>query len=103
MIDLKPEHREIVLEILRRRAPDCEVWIFGSRVKGKAKPHSDLDIALMAAAPLGNPLIWEIEEDFSESDLPFRVDVLDWASVNESFREVIRRDHAVLAPAGKAA
>ena len=37
---------------------------------------------------------------FTESDLPFRVDIVDWASTSESFRKVIERDHVVLEEGG---
>lgn len=96
MIDLAPEHARIVHEILRRRVPRAEVWIFGSRCRGTAKPHSDLDLAILAGAPLDGMLLAEIEEDFSESELPFRVDVVDWSAAGEEFQEMIRDAHAIL-------
>lgn len=37
-----------------------------------------------------------LEEDFSESDLPWKVDVVDWAATSESFRMVIERDRVVV-------
>lgn len=96
MIDLAPQHAQIVQEILRRRVPRAEVWVFGSRSRGTAKPHSDLDLAILAGAPLDGMLLAEIEEDFSESDLPFRVDVVDWAAAGEDFQKMIRDAHEVL-------
>lgn len=99
MIDLRPEHLQIVREILRRRVPDVEVWVFGSRSRGAAKPHSDLDLALIGQVPLDGTLLTDLAEDFSESDLPFRVDVVDWAGADERFREIIRRNYVRLPPA----
>jgi type I restriction enzyme S subunit len=31
-------------------------------------------------------LLAAIEHDFSESDLPFKVDVVDWAAISPAFR-----------------
>ena len=44
-----------------------------------------------------------IMEAFSESDLPYRVDVVDWVSAGESFRKIIEWDRVVVqdADAGK--
>lgn len=41
----------------------------------------------------------ELREAFTESALPFKVDVVDWAETGESFRDVIRRRHVVIQPA----
>jgi hypothetical protein len=35
----------------------------------------------------------DLNEGFSSSDLPFRVDIVDFASTSETFREIIRADH----------
>jgi predicted nucleotidyltransferase len=58
----------------------------GSR---KAKPWSDLDLAIKAKSALDWKLLAEIKETFQESELPFRVDVLDWNDITESFRKAI--------------
>src|SRR5580692_2498029 len=37
-----------------------------------------------------------MREDFSESDPPFRVDVLDWAVTQDYFRRIVERDKVVV-------
>jgi len=44
MIDLTPLQCQTIQDILQRLVPDCEVRAFGSRVRGAAKPYSDLDL-----------------------------------------------------------
>ena len=46
-LDMAPAHWVIVQDILRRLAPEHEVWVFGSRATGRAKPYSDLDLMLL--------------------------------------------------------
>lgn len=41
-IDVEPEHWSIIQRILRQHLPGVEVWAFGSRAKGAARPYSDL-------------------------------------------------------------
>jgi len=38
----------------------------------------------------------ELAEAFSESDFPFKVDIVDWATTSERFREVIRGEYVLL-------
>lgn len=92
-IDLRPDHAKIVHEIIARHLPaGVSVRVFGSRAKWTAKPHSDLDLALKGKEPLPRSVLGDLAEAFSESDLPFRVDVVDWQTVTPSFQAVIDRD-----------
>ncbi|OGR38339.1 MAG: hypothetical protein A2051_12930 [Desulfovibrionales bacterium GWA2_65_9] len=95
-IDLNPAQLGIVLDILSRLAPGREVWAFGSRARMTAKPYSDLDLAVLGPAPLTLSELAALAEAFQESDLPFKVDVLDFASTAEGFRRVIEAERVVL-------
>jgi hypothetical protein len=46
--------------------------------------------------PLSLRLIARLEDDFSESDLPWRVDVVDWATTQPGFRRIIEQSKVVL-------
>ena len=96
MIDLCDDHLEAVKRILKEHVPGCEVRTFGSRVIGTAKPYSDLDLAVVGDAPLDFDALRLLEEAFETSDLPFRVDVLDWHAISNSFRQVIKENYPVL-------
>ncbi|MEW5682145.1 MAG: nucleotidyltransferase domain-containing protein [Pseudomonadota bacterium] len=85
-----------VSAILKRHLPNNEVWAFGSRVKGNAKAYSDLDLAIITDTPLPLALLAEIAEAFSESDLPWKVDLVDWATTSERFRQVIAGKKLIL-------
>ena len=76
--------------------PECEVRAFGSRTTWTAKDYSDLDLAVVGKGPMDWRTLGRLKEAFEESDLPMRVDVLDWHSISESFRKVIERDYVVL-------
>jgi predicted nucleotidyltransferase len=91
MVDLIPHELEVVQTILSRFVPEAEIIVFGSRIHGTAKPWSDLDLAIRAESALDWKLLAEIRETFQESELPFRVDVLDWNDITESFRKAIEK------------
>lgn len=95
-IDISDDHWNILKDILQRHVPDREIWAFGSRVKGTAKPFSDLDIAIICDVPMGIGLLAELKESFQDSVLPFKVDVVDWAATPEPFRNVISKSKVVL-------
>ena len=90
-IDLSDEELSIVQDVLRRHVPEREVWAFGSRARHTAKKFSDLDLAVMGESPLGLSLQAAMNEAFQESALPFKVDLVDWASITPAFRQVIER------------
>ena len=91
-LDLRPDHWAIVRDILERHVPDRQVVAFGSRATWTAKDYSDLDLAIMGEKSLTLDVSSALAEAFSESDLPFTVDIVDWASIDETFRNIIRRD-----------
>ncbi|OUJ06304.1 nucleotidyltransferase family protein [Acetobacter malorum] len=93
---LSPKEKLTVATLLKEFVPDKEVWVFGSRAKGTAKPYSDLDLAIIGEEPL--PLLVRVglEEAFSSSLLPWKVDVLDWATTDAVFRDLIQKDHIVI-------
>ena len=86
LIDIHPDHWKIVQRILQEHVPDLEVWAFGSRANGSAKEYSDLDLAVITDEPLPLDTRAALSKAFSESDLPWKVDVENWASVGESFQ-----------------
>jgi type I restriction enzyme S subunit len=95
-IDIRPGEWEIVRDLLRRHVPDREVWAFGSRAKGSAKPYSDLDLTILGDQPLKLTTMADLAEDFTESDLPFKVDLVDWATTGARFRKVIEGERVVV-------
>ncbi len=101
-LDIKPADLKAVQAILRRYISDREVRAFGSRLSGTAKPFSDLDLAVMGNEPLPASILADLKDAFSESDLPFKVDIVDWAETRENFRRIIEAAYVVV-QSGKAA
>ena len=99
-IALTPRDWEIVRNILARHVPQYEVWAFGSRARRAAKPYSDLDLAIISDHPMSLSLSAAIADDFAESDLPIKVDVVDWATTGEAFRRIIESDKVVVQRCG---
>lgn len=68
--------RQIVRRI-REGAPETlVVYLFGSSVTGGRHPGSDLDLALLADAPLDRLRLWELQQDLAV-ELGRSVDLID--------------------------
>jgi len=87
---IKPEHLAIIKEILLEFLPGVEVRAFGSRVNGGFKDWSDVDLVIVGSAPLDPKTLTRLKGAFEESDLPYRVDLLDWHNISPEFRELIQ-------------
>jgi predicted nucleotidyltransferase len=89
----------IVRETLLKHLPvDTTVYVYGSRAKGQARRMSDLDLALCAQNPIPSAIMADLAEAFDESDLPWKVDLIDWATTSDRFRAIIAPDLRVLVP-----
>ncbi|MDK4535476.1 nucleotidyltransferase family protein [Kingella kingae] len=80
-LDISPDELQIVQTILRQHIPQRTVWAFGSRVNGKAKPYSDLDLAVLG--------------DMSLS-LAEHADLVDWCLIGDEFRAIVAARYFVV-------
>jgi predicted nucleotidyltransferase len=101
-VDLAADHRRLVLDILRANfSKGAKTWVFGSRATGRARRYSDLDLAIDAGRKLTLDEFAVLAEAFSESDLPYRVDVVDWHKIDDGFRRMIASERVLLADVTK--
>lgn len=99
-IDILPHEHQLILQILQAYLPQqTSVWAFGSRVTGKAKKFSDLDLAIDAnGKPLSLEMTAKLANAFDESILPYKVDIVDWNTISISFKKNIQHDRLSLGP-----
>lgn len=65
-----------------------QAFIFGSRASGRAEKFSDYDVGILGRKPVAFNILTEIEEALEESDLPYKVDVVDFLLVSPQFKKV---------------
>lgn len=88
-VDLAQEALEVVRAVLARHLADRDVRVMGSRVSGRAKRFSDLDLVVMGESPLSLATLADLHDAFDDADLPCSVDIIEWASASDSFRRII--------------
>lgn len=71
--------------------PEFDVLAFGSRLNPSVKEFADLDLVIMTMQPLSIRRYRRLVEAFSESDLPIKVGLVDWATTDQNFRAIIRQ------------
>lgn len=90
MLDLPDTQLARIRVVLQREIPRARVFVFGSRVRGNAARWSDVDLAIDAGARLSILQLGLLRHAFSESDVPYIVDVVDWNALSDEFKDAIR-------------
>ena len=90
MINLPKIELDLVKSILQKSIPDYTVWLFGSRITHKIKPFSDIDLVIIADKKMDLNVMHALTDAFVESDLPYKVDVVDWSILDDEFKKIIQ-------------
>ncbi|KKU80769.1 hypothetical protein A2875_04845 [Candidatus Gottesmanbacteria bacterium RIFCSPHIGHO2_01_FULL_46_14] len=79
-----------IKKTLRTHLPDpsYRFFLFGSRVTGYARRFSDFDIGIEGETPVSPNTMGVIKEELEESNLPYKVDIVDFSTVDPEFRNL---------------
>ncbi len=94
MIKLSEKELRIVKNVLKNYVSDYEVLVFGSRVTGNTHKYSDLDIAIRGADKIDLLVLAAVKDEFQNTDLPFRVDIIDFNRITPEFQAVILSNYS---------
>lgn len=91
MIDRKTKKalKEVIFQFFDRNKD--KVFIFGSNATGQSRRYSDIDIGIESVKKISWSKISLLEEALSESDLPYKVEIVDFNEVSESFKQVAKK------------
>lgn len=78
--------KKIIFEHLSPK--QYRVFVYGSRAAGRARKWSDYDIGIIGKKPVSQNILWKVEEELEESDLPVIVQVVDFNTVDNEFKKV---------------
>lgn len=92
MVKITDQEKSIILDICKTYLPKSTIYAFGSRTKKKCKPYSDLDLAIEDDTEISLKQKGQLIDALQNSDLPYRVDIIDLATVDDSFKKVIAQD-----------
>jgi predicted nucleotidyltransferase len=91
---LSEDELRTVRDIVGAVLPGVEVWGFGSRATGSARPFSDLDLLFGRRLSLEERA--ELRDRFEASTLPFIVDLVEREALSPGMRERIDSECVIL-------
>ena len=95
-VAVSPEQMQYLLDEIHRHIPKATVWAFGSRVNGSHRPASDLDMAVHCDKETARTDLPRLNERLIESDLSFKVQLMDFGRLPENMRATIKTKYVVL-------
>jgi predicted nucleotidyltransferase len=81
-----------IKKIVHQELPNAQVFFFGSRVKNTHRPNSDIDILINASKKLTLTKLALLNDLFTESNLPFIIDLHDYHALTREFLSHIKND-----------
>ncbi len=91
MVD--PATQKAIVDILWKYLDKTQdtAFIFGSWATGENRKFSDIDIGIESKRKLPSLIIESLKEAFEKSDVPYLVEIVDFADVSEQFRQVAKQ------------
>lgn len=88
MLDLREQDWKLIKNILSKYP--YQFYAFGSRVKNNAKHLSDLDLCYKDN--ISDLEISNLMAELEESNLPFKVELINWKNCTPAFQKQIEKD-----------
>ena len=95
-VALTEEQARTVRAIIDRLLPGAEVWVFGSRATGHARPFSDLDLLRTQPRSLSWLQRTDLRDAFEASDLPFKVNVVEADGLSGGTKDRVNAERVLL-------
>lgn len=86
------ENQDKMTRVLKALFPDAKIILYGSRARGDARENSDIDIAIDAGKKVSRHDINEARSMFEESNIIFKIDIIDYHAVSEILQKQIDKD-----------
>lgn len=88
---ISQKYRIKVENIARKKIPDdVKLFVFGSSIDEHRERFYDIDLGVIGK--IDGKIIHELREDFEESDLPYKIDVVNFNEVDEQFSNAVFSD-----------
>ena len=92
---IAPEIKEQIIKHIHVILPEVKIILFGSRARGTASKWSDIDIALDGGKPLSNIKVDEIKSVLQATNIPYKIEVVDFHMVSNQMKQSIQKEGIV--------
>lgn len=95
MKKLDEKIKQKIIAVISALIPDAKIYLFGSRARGTNAERADIDIALDTGKALPQRDIDEVKSMFRESNIMYKIDIIDFHQINETMRKEILRERVI--------
>jgi predicted nucleotidyltransferase len=80
--------RDVLKKTVRTHLPNeaYRVFIFGSRATKASRKFSDIDLGIEGPVPLTSKQYIQLANALDETDIPYKIDLVDFSEVSEKFK-----------------
>lgn len=90
---IKLEKKTKIIRLCKAIIPDAQIYLYGSRARGKFSETSDIDLALEAGEPISYYDIAELKDILESSNIGYAFDIIDINSISDpSFKAAITKE-----------
>ena len=87
--------KQKIISLVSALVPNAKIYLFGSRARKTHGPRSDIDIALDAGHELERVMVGEVRDILNASNIPYKIDVVDFYGVSDDMRQFIDKEKIV--------
>ena len=95
MYVLDEKIKDKIIAVISALIPEARIYLFGSRARGTNGKYADIDITLDAGKPLSAVDVDEVKSMFQESNIMYKIDVVDIYQVSELMRNQILKERII--------
>lgn len=90
------ESKRKIIAVISALFPNAHIYLFGSRARNTHSQWSDIDIALKEDQKISRYAIAEAVSMLEASNMPYKIDVVDFNSVTDDMRQSIQDEGVLL-------
>jgi len=91
-MSVEEKYKKKIIAVLSALFPSAKIYLFGSRARETHSKFSDIDIAVDAGKKLPRVDVGEARDMLRESNVPYKIDVVDLHGVSEDMKKMILKE-----------
>jgi uncharacterized protein len=95
MKKLDDKIKQKIISVISALIPGVKIYLFGSRARGTNAEWADIDLALDAGKPLPPRDVDEVKSMFGESNIMYKIDVVDFNQINDVMKKQILSERVI--------
>ena len=86
------QYKKNIIETILKYLPAANLYLFGSRAKGRHHETSDIDIAIDNKVKIEKKIVFQLKNSIDSLNIPYTIDIVDFNNVTEILKKQIEKD-----------